>query len=854
MRALALRLHQASNYRSCARPPPGPGEGAAPRGWPAGKQTQLGETGSTMFGQQPLIITAAVTVTAAATAYLLCYVICLFQYSDFGSGSEPLGVHDLRMVQHCPLVPKASLHHSLVVSNTDFTLPGGAVLHGMSYNWSYVGPPIYAQLGEEISIDVYNNADAGTSVHWHGMSMQGTAWADGTDGISQRAILPGHMFRYKFVAGPAGTAYYHSHSGLQFGDGLRGTLIVQDPNDPYADEYDEEMVVMLTDQSPMTGAEMLAGLRKNGMDEDDDGDDAVGMGGDMDMPAQNGMAMDMDEDDNGDNALGTNGMAMDMDEDDNSGDDMVMVGDMDMDSNDDATSDDAGNSDPGMGDMDNANLGVGHDDHSHEGACTGVIPEDYSDAVYYTILTNGQGWVQEPNSSKAVGAAAVFKVEPGKRYSKAVGAAAVFKVELGKRYSKAVFAAAVFKVELEKRYSKAFGAAAMFTEELGKDAGVKEWVPTIGLAWAGASGWVDDLAMGFGLGWGCMFRIVGGMSNWAVKMNISQHSMDVIALDGANVARTTTQAFVLTPGERVDIIVKADQPVGNYFINLVTMTGKNSPAILSYVGAPPPEEDPLMSNPSLKLGCEWMMPSKVMAMYLVDGSMPASASPEALLGPNASIPGLNPSLQPTTGCALPDGSPSKYCWTINWVPFTGSSNGTPLLLPGSQSSPQTYTEELALNQVVDVVFINPSGMVHPMHLHGHRFWVLGSGNSRILRLDGSIDYELLNTRNPILKDTTAVPQAVQGSKGQGLQWGYTVVRFKTDNPGIWPLHCHTDLHMATGMLMTFKVKAAAGAFATPDMWRLPRGAETCGVDRRVEKSKTGSRSTHMGLPVKLRLL
>ena len=36
-------------------------------------------------------------------------------------------------------------------------------------------------------------------------------------------------------------------------------------------------------------------------------------------------------------------------------------------------------------------------------------------------------------------------------------------------------------------------------------------------------------------------------------------------------------------------------------------------------------------------------------------------------------------------------------------------------------------------------------------------------------------------------------------------WGYSILRFKASNPGIWPFHCHTALHAASGMAMLFEV-------------------------------------------------
>ncbi len=35
-----------------------------------------------------------------------------------------------------------------------------------------------------------------------------------------------------------GTYWYHSHYGLQYCDGLRGGLVIYDPEDPYLSSYD----------------------------------------------------------------------------------------------------------------------------------------------------------------------------------------------------------------------------------------------------------------------------------------------------------------------------------------------------------------------------------------------------------------------------------------------------------------------------------------------------------------------------------------------------------------------------------------------------------------------------------------
>ncbi|CAB4430223.1 unnamed protein product [Rhizophagus irregularis] len=57
-----------------------------------------------------------------------------------------------------------------------------------------------------------------------------------------------YAFTYDFtVPDQASTYWYHSHALTQYVDGVVGALIIHDPDDPYLNEYDEEIIVMLTD-------------------------------------------------------------------------------------------------------------------------------------------------------------------------------------------------------------------------------------------------------------------------------------------------------------------------------------------------------------------------------------------------------------------------------------------------------------------------------------------------------------------------------------------------------------------------------------------------------------------------------
>ena len=57
--------------------------------------------------------------------------------------------------------------------------------------------------------------------------------------MNQCPIATGNSFTYEFTClDQAGTFWYHSHLSTQYCDGLRGPMVVYDPNDPYAALYD----------------------------------------------------------------------------------------------------------------------------------------------------------------------------------------------------------------------------------------------------------------------------------------------------------------------------------------------------------------------------------------------------------------------------------------------------------------------------------------------------------------------------------------------------------------------------------------------------------------------------------------
>jgi len=70
---------------------------------------------------------------------------------------------------------------------------------------------------------------------------------DGPAHVTQCPVPPGSSFTYKFWLDQAGTYWYHSHTGSQYPDGLRGAFIVKDQVDPYAKDHDDEYLLTTSD-------------------------------------------------------------------------------------------------------------------------------------------------------------------------------------------------------------------------------------------------------------------------------------------------------------------------------------------------------------------------------------------------------------------------------------------------------------------------------------------------------------------------------------------------------------------------------------------------------------------------------
>lgn len=102
--------------------------------------------------------------------------------------------------------------------------------------------------GDDIEITVKNKLPHnGTTMHWHGIRQLNSFAMDGVNAITQCPVAPEESFTYRFKTQQYGTAWYHSHYSLQYGEGVLGPMTIHGPSSA---DYDyAKYPVMMSDWS-----------------------------------------------------------------------------------------------------------------------------------------------------------------------------------------------------------------------------------------------------------------------------------------------------------------------------------------------------------------------------------------------------------------------------------------------------------------------------------------------------------------------------------------------------------------------------------------------------------------------------
>ncbi|EOA85322.1 uncharacterized protein SETTUDRAFT_163983 [Exserohilum turcica Et28A] len=281
-----------------------------------------------------------------------------------------------------------------------------------------------------------------------------------------------------------------------------------------------------------------------------------------------------------------------------------------------------------------------------------------------------------------------------------------------------------------------------------------------------------------------LLRLINvGINNY-LHVGLDGHKFKVISSDFTPIEPFETDSLVLAVGQRYEVIINATQPIDNYWLRVGTggtCDGPNANAanirsIFRYAGAP--STDPTTTG-ELPTGC-----------YDETNIVPYAKTTVPQEMPEQLTVGFNPNY--TSDVTQNQG---LVQWLVN-----GNPMAIDLEVPTLQSvldGNVTFGNNrhvFAVDEtnkwqywVIQQTATNPP-LPHPIHLHGHDFYVLAQVENAVWNGDIST----LKTDNPIRRDTADLPAG-----------GYLVLAFESDNPGAWLMHCHIPFHVAAGLGVQF---------------------------------------------------
>lgn len=265
-------------------------------------------------------------------------------------------------------------------------------------------------------------------------------------------------------------------------------------------------------------------------------------------------------------------------------------------------------------------------------------------------------------------------------------------------------------------------------------------------------------------------RLVNGAADTHFRFTIDNHTMQVIANDFVPITPYETTSVSIGMGQRYDIIVTATESTGNFWMRAIPQEAcsdnDNVDNILGIVRYDSSSTDePTTSSYDLEDSCADEDASNLVPYLAIDvGSINSEDDELASLAFGTSIK-----------------------WTMNSESFYSEWEYPTVMAIAEGNTSWTDAEHVwALpdaNVWVSILIETDFAQAHPIHLHGHDFWVLGSGS-------GTYDDTAFQTTNTPRRDVVMLPAN-----------GWTAIAFLTDNPGAWVIHCHIAWHADEGFAM-----------------------------------------------------
>ncbi|KAL3718362.1 hypothetical protein ACJRO7_003490 [Eucalyptus globulus] len=334
-----------------------------------------------------------------------------------------------------------------------------------------------------------------------------------------------------------------------------------------------------------------------------------------------------------------------------------------------------------------------------------------------------------------------------------------------------------------------------------------------------------------------LLRLINAALNDELFFSIANHTLTVVEADAVYVKPFETETLLIAPGQTTNVLLKTKphypkaiflMTARPYVTGLGTFDNSTVAGILEYKPPldkphwsssikqlplfkptlPPLNDTAFATNFTNKLRSlatpqfPANVPQKVDQRFFFTvglGTVPCQGN-QTCQGPNgtmfnAAINNVSFTMPTTallqahyTGQSNRVYSPDFPSYPKSIFNFTGTSpnntnvgNGTKLVVLPFNSSVELIMQDTSILGAES----------HPLHLHGFNFFVVGQGFGNF---DPNNDPGKFNLVDPVERNTVGVPSG-----------GWVAIRFLADNPGVWFMHCHLEVHTSWGLKMAWLV-------------------------------------------------
>ena len=278
-------------------------------------------------------------------------------------------------------------------------------------------------------------------------------------------------------------------------------------------------------------------------------------------------------------------------------------------------------------------------------------------------------------------------------------------------------------------------------------------------------------------------RLINTGSEGLQRFHIDNHTMTVIANDFVPVKPYDTKVVTLAIGQRTDVLVKAHLPATSAVFMRADLSDNCATADQPFAVAA------IYYNKADTTKTPTTTPESYDDSHC--GNDPLTKTTPFFPFPATSKPATTETIDITLG----QNETGHTLWFMDGSSFRANYNHPILLLAnlGNTSYPddrEWNVYNFGNNNSVRMIFTNSIPASHPMHLHGHNFNILAEGT-------GKWDGTITNIRNTQRRDVQLMLPAAL-IDGVSVP-SYMVVQYNTDNPGVWPFHCHIAWHVSGGL-------------------------------------------------------